>query len=260
LSGAALLLTGLLVTRRTSLAPHVYVLCAVCWLIGSVLSAAWERKRGGDTAGPWLNPRMLFFAVVAATFTIHALDATPPKPLAFSPNLPDDPPGLYTNFSVYYLVLLATTVLFVSWYGRRREHEIDAGVTVLVVYTSLAFEHMLRAAGTELNPAVGSLSPVLLWAPLLVLFAMWRSDADVTGRTWRWTPLGGPLVAFVAAGAFSTIFSVYAHASVLMLLRIAAFSAILLFVANTVTGVRQVRLYWWALVSAIAGEDIAFLF
>lgn len=253
LCGVALLLTGLLVTHRTSLAPATYVLATLCWLIGSLLSVLWDRMRGVPSKALWFNPLMLFFAIVAATYTIHALDSVPPKPLSFSPNQPDDLPGLYTNFTPYYLVLLAAMVLVVSWYSRLREHETEAGIAVLVVYTSLAFEHTLRAAGNELAPAVGTLSTPMLWGPLLVLFLMWRSDANRSGRTWRWTPLGGPLIALLAAGAFSTIFSIYAHASLLMLLRIAAFSSLLLLVANTVVGVRQVRLYWWALVAPLAG-------
>ncbi len=257
LCGVALLLTGLLVTHRTSVAPHVYVAAFLCWLIGSLLSVIWERVRGEPRGAPWLNPLMLFFAVVAATYAIHALDSVPGEPRAFNPSQPDDLPGLYTNFTPYYLVLLAATVFVVSWYGRRPERETEAGITVLVVYTSLAFEHMLRAAGNELEPAVGTLSSPMLWGPLLVLFVMWHSDANRPGRAWRWTPLGGPLTALLAAGVFSTIFSVYVHASMLMLLRIAAFISLLLLIANTVAGVRQLRLYWWALVGPLAGAALA---
>jgi O-antigen ligase/tetratricopeptide (TPR) repeat protein len=259
LSAAALALAGVFLPENTSLAPHCYIVAAFCWLSGSLLSVGYERWRGVASNAPWCNPLMLFFAIVAATYTIHAMDGIPETPTAFDPTRPDELPGLYTNFTSYYLVLLAAVVLFISWYGRDRDRELETGIALIVVFTSVAFEHMLRGAGTEVKPAVGTLSTPFLWAPLLVLFAMWQLDAARSSRTWHWTALGGPLLALLAAGLLSTTFSYYVHASLLMWLRLAAFVALLLLVANTVSSARQVRLYWLALLAPLAGAAIAVL-
>lgn len=255
--GAALLLSALLATERTTLGQEVYIEAGAAWLAGSLLSALWDRLRGKTDASTMpFSPTTLFLAVVAATFTVHALDTNPGPPPNFSPNNPEELPGLSTHFTPYYLVLLATIVLFVTWYGRKRERETEAGTATLIVCTSLTFELMLRTAGSDAAPSSSTLGIPLLWGPTLVLLVLWLTNERRRGVAWRWTPFAGPVLAFLLAATLSTIMSVYVHASSIMLLRIGAFAALFWLVANLTTGTRQLRLFWLALVGPLAGAGL----
>lgn len=264
LVGAAFILSALLLTERTTLAPQALIVAGAAWIAGTVLPIWWERVRGGEGARTdrvtLINPTTLFFAVVAATFTVHAMDAVFPSLPEFSANAPENLPGLATNFTPYFFVLLATVVLFVTWYGRVRERETEAGVATMVVYTSLAFELMLRTAGSEAAPSSGVLNMPMLWGTVLVLLVLWLSNEGRQGGRWQWTPFGGPLLALLAAAALSTVTSVYVHSSSIMLLRLGAFAALFWLVANVTKGTRQLRLFWLALVGPLAGAAFVVLF
>jgi tetratricopeptide (TPR) repeat protein/O-antigen ligase len=253
LTAAALILTALLLTERTTKAQELLVVAGASWLTASMLAAVVAQVRGGSSEALVFNPTTLFFAVVAATFTVHAMDAIVPPPQDYSPNAPEDLPGLVTNFTPYFYVLLASTVVFVTWYGRELELETEACVATMIVYTSVAFELMLRTAGEHAPPSSTVLSMPLLWGPVLTLLVLWFYSEGRRGRTWSWTPLGGPVLALLGAGVLSTITSVYVHASSIMLLRIGAFAALFWLIANTIQGERQLRLYWLAVVGPLAG-------
>lgn len=257
LVAAAFVLSALLLTERTSLAPAAFIVAGGCWVAGEVIPALLGRLGvrpvASDSPVIQFSPTTLFFAVVAATFTVHALDAVFQAPAKFNPNAPEALPGLATNFAPYYLVLLACVVLFVTWYGRVREREVEAGVAVLVVYSSVVFEIMLRTAGSGAAPSSGTLSMPLLWGTLLVLLVLWLSDRARNRAEWWWTPFGGAVLALVVAAVLSTVTSVYVHASLLMLSRVAAFALLFWLVANVTKGVPQIRLFWLAIVGPVMG-------
>jgi tetratricopeptide (TPR) repeat protein/O-antigen ligase len=260
---AALVVTTFLLTERTSLSEEVLITAGGSWLVGSILGAVIDVRRGAVQkldAQATFNLTTLFYAVIAATFTIHAVDAVGPPPSQFNANAPEDLHGLTTNFTPYFLVLMSSVVLFVAWYGRTRERELEAGVATLIVYTSLAFELMLRTAGTRIAPESGLLSMPLLWGPMLVLLGIFYVNRQKQAETlWNWTPFGGPILLLLAGGLLSTIASVYVHASVTMLLRITFFAVLFWLMANATTGERQLRLWWLAIVGPLVGAAFVIL-
>ncbi len=241
------LLVSLLLPQQTSLAPSVLVLTVALWVAASLGRRIWLRRRGLD-AGGLLNPTALFLGVVSATFTIQALDlAANPGAAVYSPGAPEALPGLATKITPYYLVLHSVVVLAAVWYAHARERQVEAGLAILFVYTSFLFERVLR-----LGPGLP-----LLWGPLLVLLAQRITYARSDGRSWWSLPgFSRPVLALLAAGAITTITSVYVYASLTMLGRVAAFALLFWLMAGVTAGWRQVRLFWLALVAPMVGAAL----
>jgi O-antigen ligase/tetratricopeptide (TPR) repeat protein len=234
---AALLALCLLVPKQTSRAP-VILLAGFGLTVAAVgARVLWNRRDPVELA---LQPAHLFMAVLVATYTVFAFDASPAI-TAFSPSSPDSLPGLHIDQHVYFGLVLGALAVFGGWHGVQKGRLIETLLAIQIVLISVMYERSLANSS--------AVPPLVLMATGLLLprFVPIGEAARPVDRSTLWLAL--PLCLFIAAAMLSTALGAYPAQGLATAGRMLALGVIAIVLCEIVREDRQRRLVWMAIVA-----------
>jgi len=228
-----LLFSGFVSAQDSGLFVEVWVSTLLLGM-GTKAAQAWWWRREGKQVG-WreiatIDLTSIFFLVASADFTVFAIAHLPQKggfPAASLYLLPD--------MSNAYRGLHYATVLFILLHGFQKTRLLETGLVLELLYSGELFNLFLR-------PDVGPRS--WLYSLTLVLGAVWLTEGLRGKREERSSrsPFDWPILAFLLAGAVTTMTSIYTHDSLSQLLAIANYAFVYYLIVRVIRQKRQIVL------------------
>lgn len=231
--------------------PPVAGVAIGVWLLAMGGRIWWTRGRGGSAPFGALSFHPIYF-VLLITSSVYTLLAMQEADLHLVPSAdqPDFVPGLLTDLSIYYLAVHAAVVALIALYGHTRGRALETAVAVQIVFLAPLSEPVLQLD-------IGA--PLMLGLVLVMVAYAVAGRGDERLPPFRWTPFGGPLVAFLLAGLLVTATAAYVQHSLVVLGKVGALILLVLLLFQLVRSQRQVWLVWAAVVQPVVGMAIVHL-
>ncbi len=221
------------------------------WLVAMAGRLLWTRWRGNREPFGTLSFHPIYFMLLisSSVYTVLAMQEADIH-LVPSPDQPDFVPGLFTNLSFYFLAVHAGVVALIALYGHTPGRALETAAAVLVVFLAPLFEPVLQ---------LDMGAPLMLGVVLVIVAYAISERGDEGLRSFRKTPFGGPLVAFLLAGLLVTVTAAYVQHSLVVLAKLGSLIMLALLLFQVVRSQRQVWLVWAAIVLPVAGMAIVHL-
>jgi tetratricopeptide (TPR) repeat protein/O-antigen ligase len=192
------------------------------------------------------HPIVFFLFVSSAVYTLFALDAShlTVRPTA---DQSDFVPGLFSDLKFYYLSVLAAVCAVLVALGSDRRQLLLIALAVQVVFLSPLYEPVLQ----------DDIGALLMLGNALVLASWALADGPGLGlQSFRWTLVGLPVAAFLAAALLAVLPAEYVQRSLSVWSKLAALTTFVLLLINVVREERHFWLVGSALVLPVVGMAI----